>query len=147
MLLFKTIFPNKALTLGLLTFFLVVLTGCGGGDGDTSTGGGGSAGDPALVSTWTLSSVDGDAVPAGTAMLTITESTYSFTGLTSAGGPSCTETGTYTVSGNMVTNVVSTSTGGGCNAAGTTYMSSYTVTATTLTLVDEDGETTVWTRT
>ena len=146
MLLFKTIFPNKALTLGLLTFFLVVLTGCGGGDGDTSTGGGGSAGDPALVSTWTLSSVDGDAVPAGTAMLTITESTYSFTGLTSAGGPSCTETGTYTVSGNMVTNVVSTSTGGGCDAVGTTYMSSYTVTATTLTLVAEDGETTVWTR-
>ena len=139
-------FRNKTFNRSLLTLLLVVLTGCGGGDGDSTSSGGGGTGDPALVSTWTLSSVDGDAVPAGSATLTITDSTYSFTGLTSAGGPSCTETGTYTVSGNMVTNVVSTSTGGGCNAVGTTYMSSYTVTATTLTLVAEDGETTVWTR-
>ena len=144
MAVINTFFRNNALNRSLLTFFLVaVLTGCGGGSSDSTTGAGG---EPSLVGTWTLSTIDGVAVPAGVATLTLTESTYRAVAADTAISEACTETGTYTRSGSTLTGTVSTASGLGCDQVGTTFTLSYTVTATTLTTVDE-GVTGVYTRT
>ena len=136
--LINTFFRNNALNGGLLTFCLVTfLTGCGGGGSDSTTGAGG---EPSLVGTWTLSTIDGVAVPPGSLTVTFTASTYSIV------APDCMETGTYTVSGGTITTTVSTAAGTDCDPVGSTETDSYTVTATTFTLVN-DGITAVFTRT
>jgi len=114
---------NKTLILSLLTFFLVVLTGCGGGDSTTGAGG---AGDPALLGTWYVDSRNG--LPVRGATLTFSASTYRFE------GPDCIETGTYTVSDGTLTGTVSsvTGTGAGCEEPpGQIWMRPYTVTTIT----------------
>ena len=82
-------------------FLLALLAACGS---DDATGPGQSD----LLGTWSLVSIDGQSVPAGTVTWTVTEATLVVT------QPGCTETGSYTLSGETLRSTTSDVSGSAC---------------------------------
>jgi hypothetical protein len=108
----------------------------------------GSGSDPSLlVGTWDLTEIRGGddpgVVASGTAILIITNTTYSIT------SPYCKETGTYTADSKILIATIETVqdlTGSvDCGFVGEIYVVQYSVNSTTLNVTNDD-ETTIWNR-
>jgi len=116
---------------------------------DTGDGGGGS--NPALlIGTWDLNEVQGGqdagSVPPGTVTVVLTDTTFTVT------EPGCLMSGTYTATSTTLTTTstsVTDTTGDGsgdCGAQGEVSLMAYTVSSTTFTLTEGDGETMIFSK-
>ncbi len=136
----------KLVKLAAVLIFTLSVIACGGNgsDGDSGSGGSGGGSNAALLTgSWDLTEIQGGPdegpVPAGTASVVLTDTTFSVT------EPDCTLSGTYTATSTELTTTTTNVTGIDCGFVGEVSAMAYTVNATTLILTEPgDDETMIF---